>query len=96
MTSCEPERDDCARLPCLATTTPAPATRNAAIVETLTDREPSPPVPQVSTIGSATKSTPTMRARIARAAPTISSTVSPFMRSATRRPPIWAGVARRP
>ena len=52
MTSCEPERDDCARLPCLATTTPAPATRNAAIVETLTDREPSPPVPQVSTIGS--------------------------------------------
>ena len=63
------------------------------MVETLTDREPSPPVPQVSTIGSATKSTPSMRARIARAAPTISSTVSPFIRSATRRPPICAGVA---
>ncbi len=44
-------------------------------------------------MGSAAKSTPTMRARIARAAPTISSTVSPFMRSATSRPPIWAGVA---
>ena len=48
-TSAAPERDDSARLPCLATGTPAPATMKAAQVETLTDPEPSPPVPTIST-----------------------------------------------
>jgi hypothetical protein len=48
ITSCEPEREDWARLPCLATVTPQPATMNDASVEMFTDREPSPPVPQVS------------------------------------------------
>ncbi len=65
---------------------------NDASVEMLTDSEPSPPVPQVSST-SPSNGTRTMRVRMARAAPTISSTVSPFMRSATKRPPICAGVA---
>jgi hypothetical protein len=34
-TSAAPARDDSARLPCLATTTPAPATTKAAAVEML-------------------------------------------------------------
>ena len=93
-TSAEPARDDSARLPCLATVAPAAAATIAARVDTLTVPEPSPPVPQVSTarsrsaqvIGSA-------RARIALAAPAISSAVSPFMRRAMSRPPICAGVA---
>src|SRR5919206_169299 len=48
-TSAAPERDDSARLPCLATGTPAPATMKDAQVETLTEPEPSPPVPTMST-----------------------------------------------
>jgi hypothetical protein len=47
-TSCEPERDDRARLPCLATFTPQAARISAAEVDTLTEPEPSPPVPQLS------------------------------------------------
>ena len=45
-----PQRLDMARLPCLATGTPAPATTNAAVVEILNVWEPSPPVPHVSII----------------------------------------------
>src|ERR1700704_3691215 len=48
-TSAAPERDDSARLPCLATGTPAPATIKEAQVDTLTEPEPSPPVPTTST-----------------------------------------------
>ena len=48
-TSAAPEREDSARLPCLATGTPAPATMKDAQVETLTEPEPSPPVPTTST-----------------------------------------------
>jgi len=48
-TSAAPEREDSARLPCLATGTPAPATMKEAQVETLTEPEPSPPVPTTST-----------------------------------------------
>ena len=92
MTSCAPACDVSARLPCLGTATPAAATMNAAMVDTLIDREPSPPVPQVSTIASAVKSIVVMRARMARAAPTTSSTVSPFMRRAISSAPICAGV----
>ncbi len=55
---------------------------------------PSPPVPQVSTRASgAGRETGTAAARIARANAAISATVSPFIRSAVRNPPIWAGVA---
>jgi len=64
------ERDDSARLPCLATGTPEPATMNAAQVETLTEPEPSPPVPTTSTasIGALTRS---ILARMAVTAPVI-------------------------
>ena len=91
-TSAAPERDDSARLPCLATGTPVPATMNEAQVETLTEPEPSPPVPTTST-ASAGASTRSILARIAETAPVISSTVSPRTRSAINSPPICEGVA---
>src|SRR5579863_2111599 len=91
-TSAAPERDDRARLPCLATGTPAPATMKAAQVDTLTEPEPSPPVPTTSTAsgGALTRS---ILARIADTAPVISSTVSPRTRRAINNPPICEGVA---
>ena len=46
--SAEPDLDDKARLPCLATGTPQAATTSAAAVETLKVPDASPPVPQVS------------------------------------------------
>src|ERR1700716_981590 len=91
-TSAAPERDDNARLPCLATGTPAPATMKAAQVETLTDPEPSPPVPTTS-IASAGAVTRNILLRIADTAPVISSTVSPRTLSAISNPPICEGVA---
>ena len=51
-TSADPQRELIERLPCFATCTPAPATTNAAAVETLNVPEASPPVPQVSTSAS--------------------------------------------
>ena len=39
-----------ARLPCFATTAPAPAATNATVVETLKVMPPSPPVPTVSSV----------------------------------------------
>ncbi len=92
-TSAEPERDETARLPCFATVTPAPATTNAAVVEMLKVFRPSPPVPQVSTNTAFSTWTRSTRARITSAAPVISSTVSPFSRSAARNAPTCAGVA---
>ena len=91
-TSAAPERDDSARLPCLATGTPAPATMKEAQVETLTEPEPSPPVPTTST-ASAGALTRSILPRIADTAPVISSTVSPRTRSAINSPPICEGVA---
>ncbi|MGX1387861.1 hypothetical protein AB7M66_008992 [Bradyrhizobium japonicum] len=91
-TSAAPERDDSARLPCLATGRPVPETMKDAQVETLTEPEPSPPVPTMST-ASAGASTVSILERIAETAPVISSTVSPRTRSAIRRPPICEGVA---
>ena len=81
-----------ARLPCLATRRPAPTATSAAMVETLMECVPSPPVPQVST---RSPSTLTRRAlsRMTRAMPAISSAVSPLMRSAVTNAPNWAGVA---
>ena len=92
-TSAEPAREDTARLPCFATVTPAPATMNAAVVEMLNVCRPSPPVPQVSTNTSRSTRMRSTRARITSAAPAISSTVSPFIRSAARNAPTCAGVA---
>ena len=91
-TSAAPEREDKARLPCLATGTPAPATISAAQVEMLNEPEASPPVPTTSTAfgGAATRS---ILARMTETAPVISSTVSPRTRSAMSSAPIWEGVA---
>ena len=63
-TSAAPERDDSARLPCLATGTPAPATMSAAQVEILNEPEASPPVPTTS-IASGGAATRSIFARIA-------------------------------
>src|SRR5271170_2965876 len=90
-TSAAPERDDNARLPCLATGTPAPATMKAAQVEMLNEPEASPPVPTTST-ASAGATTPSILPRIAVTAPVISSMVSPRTRKAINRPPICDGV----
>src|SRR5690349_25127558 len=79
-TSAEPERDEIDRLPCLATGTPAPATTKAAQVEILCVFLLSPPVPQVS-IAPSGAFTGTAHCLSARAAPAISSTVSPRTRS---------------
>ena len=54
---------------------------------------PSPPVPAVSTRSSRSGRTTRTCFRIASAQPAISSGVSPFSRSATRKPPICAEVA---
>src|SRR5216683_3186053 len=84
-TSADPHIDEAARFPCLATRAPHAAETIAASVEMLNVASPSPPVPHVSSsapstwIGVAT-------ALAARAKPVSSSTVSPFMRSATTKP----------
>ena len=52
--SAEPHAEDAARLPCLTTRAPVPATTIADMVEMLTVCARSPPVPQVSTAGPAT------------------------------------------
>ena len=91
-TSALPQELLMARLPCLATLSPAPATTKAAAVEMLIVLALSPPVPQVSTRGPAT-TTGTALALIARASPMISSTVSPLSLSAVTKAPICAGVA---
>src|SRR5258708_7436852 len=91
-TSAAPDFDDSARLPCLATGMPAPATMNAAQVEMLNEPEASPPVPTTSTAPGGAF-TPNILARIVVTAPVISSTVSPRTRSAINSPPICEGVA---
>src|SRR5258708_22285497 len=49
-TSAAPDFDEKARLPCLATGTPQPATTNALAVEVFKGPDPSPPVATVSTL----------------------------------------------
>ena len=86
-----------ARLPCLATLSPAPATTKAVVVDTLKVPAPSPPVPTMSTstpsFAAHPQATGVALARITWAAPLISSRLSPFMRRAMSNAPIWAGVA---
>ncbi len=79
-------------MPCLATGTPQPATTSALAVEILKLPEESPPVPQVSIVPGGA-SIATALARMIRAAPVISSTVSPRTRNAIRKAPICDGVA---
>src|SRR5271165_830276 len=91
-TSAEPDFEERARLPCLATGTPQPATTSALAVDMLKLPEASPPVPQVSIVPGGA-SIATAFARMIRAAPVISSTVSPRTLSAIRKAPICDGVA---
>ena len=91
-TSAAPEREVIARLPCLATGTPAAATTSAEVVEMLNVPEPSPPVPTTSIVPSGA-STRRTRSRIAIAKPASSSTVSPRIRRATSMAASSAGVA---
>src|SRR5690606_19357579 len=88
-TSAAPELEETLRPPCLATRAPAAAATNIEQVEMLKVREPSPPVPTMSTrwVRSAT-STLRENSRITSAAPAISPTVS-FL---TRRPVRMAAV----
>src|SRR3954449_6032704 len=88
-TSAAPERLVAERLPCLATRHPAPAATNAAVVETLKVGRP-PPVPAVSSNSPGAVSTPAAKRRIVRASPASSSSVSPFVRRAMRKPAICA------
>ena len=92
-TSALPNLPEAARLPCLATEAPAPAAISAAVVEMLKVPPWSPPVPQVSTSGLRRDTTGVACDRMARAAPTSSSTVSPLAQRAPSRAPIWASVA---
>ena len=91
-TSADPEREVIARLPCLATGTPAAAATSAAVVEMLNVPLPSPPVPTTS-IAPSGASTRVTRSRIADAKPASSSTVSPRIRRPINRAASWAGVA---
>ena len=91
-TSEDPEAELAARLPCFTTGTPDAAATTAAMVETLTVPNLSPPVPTMSSTAGSTGSG-SAASRIASRKPTISSTVSPLARSATRKPPSCDGVA---
>src|SRR3972149_851897 len=91
-TSALPLLEDTDLLPSLATGPPAAEETNAAAVDMLNVMEASPPVPHVS-ITSAGASTLVAFSRMTLAEPVISSTVSPFIRQATRSAPIWAGLA---
>ena len=90
--SADPEELVAERLPCLATAQPAPAAIRAAVVETLNVLRP-PPVPAVSSRSSRSVGTCAASARIVRASPASSSTVSPFVRSAIRKPAICVSEA---
>ena len=83
-TSPEPHLPVAARLPCFATAIPAPAIMKAEVVDMLKVSSPSPPVPTMSTGRELPALMYAARARIARAAPTTSSTVSPFILRAVR------------
>ena len=92
-TSADPHCDVKERLPCLATEAPAPAATNAAAVEMLKVDTVPPPVPHVSTRCAPCASTRTMAWRSARAAPAISSAVSPFTRRPMSKAASCTGVA---
>src|SRR5680860_1435277 len=91
-TSAEPDREETERLPCLATGTPAPATTKAVHVEMLCVPLASPPVPHVSMAPTGAR-TDNALARSTRAAPAISSTVSPRACMPIRSAPICTSVA---
>jgi hypothetical protein len=71
---------------------PADAQTSAAAVEMFTGSKLPPPVPTTSST-SPSSARGTALARMTRTMPAISSTVSPFMRSAVNSAAIWEGVA---
>ncbi len=87
--SAAPAFDEAARLPCFATGTPQAATTRLTAVDTLSVWCPSPPVPQTS-IAFSGASIGIKRARKARAAPAISSSVSPRSDKSIRKRSISA------
>src|SRR6185436_19291870 len=89
-----PDRLATDRLPCFATWTPPAAATRAAAVEMLNVPRPSPPVPQVSTTPARPWRMWTERRRMAAAAPAISGTDSPFIRSATRSAALIGSLTR--
>ena len=92
--SAEPDMLETLRLPCLAIFKPQAAAKIAAVVEMLMVLAPSPPVPtQSATILSSLSrlGNEVAAARIAIAAPAISSGVSPFIFSAVKTLAIKAG-----
>ena len=91
-TSALPQRDVADRLPCFATATPAPATTNVEVVEMLKVERP-PPVPHVSMNGPSGGVTGSACERTVAASPASSSAVSPFARSATRKPAVCTSPA---
>ena len=92
--SAPPHFDDAARLPCLTTGTPAPATTKEAIVEMFTVWWPSPPVPTMSTVpGMSEKSTDVANSRIAPAAAASSAAEMPLTRMPKANAAMRAGEA---
>src|ERR1700761_3623764 len=92
-TSAGPDFEGAERLPCVAPAQPARGGPAPAVVETLKVEGP-PPVPAVSTRSARVLWTEAARARIVRARPTSSETVSPFARRAIRKAPVWIGSVR--
>ena len=81
--SAAPDLELAARLPCLATGTPAAEITIDAVVEILKELDPSPPVPTISKVSTSAPSfLPNFR--ISSAEPVISSMVSPFWLNAVR------------
>src|SRR5579863_1302354 len=91
-TSAAPQAEEAARLPCLTIRAPAAAATIVPMVETLTVRAPSPPVPTRS-VTSPVRWIGVACASMARARPVISATELPLIRSATPNPAICEGVA---
>ncbi len=91
-TSEAPDAEEAARLPCLTTFAPVPATTIADMVEMLTVLAPSPPVPTMSTVSPGTSITVAW-SYIVRTRPEISSTVSPLDLRATAKAAICTSVA---
>ena len=91
-TSAAPHLLEAARLPCLATGTPAAAITSDEVVEILNELAPSPPVPTISST-SISCSSRTAWARMPAAEAVISSMVSPFIASEVKYALIWISLA---
>ena len=93
--SAPPDSEDAARLPCLITGTPAAAVTIEAIVDRFTVLDPSPPVPTMSTASAPTALSGIRRACLSMvsASSVTSADVGRFIRIATAKPEICAGVA---